>query len=197
MKHKATHHKKRRSRLSVTDRIIQYEYKHTTAAVIAIVVFVLLLDTAIVKAFIDEIVSLGIIGIFLAGMLFVSFFTAAPAIVLLSTFAQDYSPFLVATIAGLGAMFGDWLILKTFKDNIGSELVPLAKKLKLMQFINLLHKKTYAGITATIGAIIIASPFPDEVGIALLGLSHLSTLKLLVVTFILNALGILVLLGIF
>lgn len=197
MKNKSISKNTPKRRKTLKSIIINFEYKHTTAAIITIVLFVLALDTAIVKALIDEIVGLGLIGVFLAGMLFVSFFTAAPAIVLLATFTQDYNIFVVSLIGGLGAMLGDWIILKTFEDKIGSELVPLAKKLKLMDFISLLHKKSYAGITATIGAIIIASPLPDEAGLALLGLSKISTIKLLVLTFVLNAAGIYILLVIF
>jgi hypothetical protein len=133
----------------------------------------------------------------LSGILFVSFFTAAPAVVLLVEFGSQYNPVVVAIVAGFGAMLGDWLILRTVEDKIGKELLPLAKKLKLMQFINLLHKKSFAGITQTIGALIIASPLPDEAGLALLGLSHISTKKLLFVTYVLNTVGILIIVGIF
>ena len=41
------------------------------------------------------------------------------------------------------------------------------------------------------GAIIIASPFPDEVGISLMGISQLKNWQFLVISFLLNSLGIL------
>ena len=91
-------------------------------------------------------------------------------------------------------MLGDFLILRFAEDQIGRELKPVAKKLKLLGFINMLHKKKLKPVTATVGAVIIASPLPDEAGIALLGLSHISTSKLLVLTYILNSVGILILL---
>ena len=170
-----------------------FAYKHTVGAILAISAFVMLLDTAIIQALLNDIVRLGYLGIFLSGFISVSFFTAAPAVVLLLAFAHSYNPFIVAAIAGGGAMVGDFIIIKFVEDKIAHELKPVARRLKLISFINLLHKKRYKSITATLGAVLIATPLPDEAGIALLGLSHLSTLRLLGVTLILNCAGILAL----
>lgn len=45
-------------------------------------------------------------------------------------------------------------------------------------------------IIMPIGAIIIASPFPDELGVSLIGLSKLSTGKFILLSYILNSIGI-------
>jgi hypothetical protein len=185
--------KKRKNKNRLIKSWHKFEYKHTVSAIILIAVFVLLLDTVIVQSLMEKIINLGYLGILMSGILFVSFFTAAPAIALLLSFSDVYNPILVAVIAGCGAMLGDLIILRFAEDKIGNELKPVAKKLKLIGFINLLHKRKYKPITATIGAIIIASPFPDEAGIALLGLSRISTLQLMLLTFALNTAGIFVL----
>lgn len=182
-------HKKHR-KLTLRRRWQRFEFKHTVLAIVCITAFVLLLDTTIVQGFLNEITSLGYLGIFLSGVMFVSFFTAAPAIVLLAAFTQEYNIAVVATVAGLGAMLGDWLILRFAEDQIARELKPIARRLKLLSFINLLHRKKFKPVTATVGAIVVASPLPDEAGIALLGLSHISTGQLLGVTYVLNAAGI-------
>jgi len=162
-------------------------------AIVVMAVFVLLLDSVIVQTLLKDIVNLGYLGMLLTGILFVSFFTAAPAVALLLSFADIYNPLIIALVAGCGAMLGDFIILRFAEDQIGHELKPVAKKLKLIGFINLLHKKRFKFITATVGAIVIASPFPDETGIALLGLSRISSLQLLLLTFALNSAGIFVL----
>jgi hypothetical protein len=185
-------HKRKRSSLAKSWH--RFEYKHTSTAILTIIVFVLLLDTAIVQGLLEQIVDLGYLGMLLTGVLFVSFFTAAPAIALFLAFADSYNPIVISLIGGFGAMIGDYVILRFAEDKIGRELKPVAKKLKLIGFINTLHKKRYKPITATIGSIIVASPLPDEAGIALLGLSHISTAKLLIVTYLLNSAGIFVLL---
>ena len=171
----------------------RFGYKQTTMAIVVMAVFVLLLDSVIVQTLLKDIVNLGYLGMLLTGILFVSFFTAAPAVALLLSFADIYNPLIIALVAGCGAMLGDFIILRFAEDQIGHELKPVAKKLKLIGFINLLHKKRFKFITATVGAIVIASPFPDETGIALLGLSRISSLQLLLLTFALNSAGIFVL----
>lgn len=175
----------------------RFAFKHTVSAVIVISVFVLILDTAIVQTLMQDIISLGYSGMLLTGVIFVSFFTAAPAVALLLEFSNSYNPFVIALVTGFGAMVGDLIILRFAEDKIGRELKPVAKKMKLIGFVNLLHKKKYKPITATIGAIIIATPFPDEAGIALLGLSHISTAKLMILTFTLNSAGIFILITAF
>lgn len=185
--------KHKRSKNKLAKAWHRFEYKHTTSAILAIAVFVLLLNTVIVQTLMQNIINLGYLGILLTGVLFVSFFTAAPAVALLLAFSDSYNPVVVSFIAGAGAMIGDLIILRFAEDQIGRELKPVAKKMKLIGFINLLHKKRFKPITATLGAIIIASPFPDEAGIALLGLSRISTMQLMLITYVLNAVGIFVL----
>ncbi len=186
--------KHKHSRKGLAKSWHRFEYKHTTAAILAIGLFVLLLDTVIVQTLLQDIVNLGYAGILIAGFLFVSFFTAVPALVVLLAFGDSYNPLVVALLAGFGGMLGDLIILRYAEDNIGNELKPAAKKLKLTGFLRQLHRKRYRPITSTIGAIIIASPLPDEIGLALLGLSKISTIKLILVTLMLNSAGILVLL---
>ena len=172
----------------------RYEYKHTSLAILSVTIFVLLLDTTLIQGVLGYIERLELLGIFIAGVLFVSFFTAAPAVVLLLDFAAAYNPFLIALIAGAGAAIGDLIIFTILEDKIGYELKPLAKKFRLVKFIKSLHQKKARLRTILVGSFIIASPLPDEAGIALLGLSHISAARLLVVTFVLNSFGILLIL---
>ena len=180
--------KTRHSKFSRRWRV--YEYKHSTLAVAAIVLFVLTLDTAMVRALLSSINTLGLAGVFIAGVLFVSFFTAAPAVVLLASAADNYSPLTIATVAGLGSLIGDWVILKIFEERVAYELIPLARKFGIMPIIRLLKRKIFRPVALALGAVFIATPLPDELGIALLGLSHLKIYKLLAVAFVLNTAGI-------
>lgn len=179
---------KKHSRLSRAWR--RYEYKHSTLAIAAIVGFILALDTALIQALLASINTLGLFGIFIAGILFVSFFTAAPAVVLLLNASNDFNPLTIALVAGLGSVIGDWVILKLFDEKVAYELVPLARKFGLMPIIRLFKRKIFRPVALTLGALCIATPLPDEIGIALLGLSHLRIYKLLAIAFVLNVIGV-------
>lgn len=167
-----------------------YEYKHSTLAILAIILFILTIDTALVQALLANINTLGLTGIFIAGILFVSFFTAAPAVVLLISAADNYNPLLIAVVAGFGSLIGDWIILKIFEEKVAYELYPLARKFGFMPFIRLLKRKIFRPVALALGAFFIATPLPDEMGIALLGLSHLKFYKILAIAFVLNTVGI-------
>lgn len=172
----------------------RYEYKHTTLAFMAIGGFVLALDTVLVQASLGYIYELGILGIILAGLLFTSFFTTVPAIIILIAMADNYNPLVLAFYGAIGSVIGDWIILKVFEEKVGYELLPLAKKFHLKTFLRNLKRKKNRERTTILGMLVVASPLPDELGIGLLGIAHLPTISLLVITFLLNAAGILVLL---
>ncbi len=178
---------------SVTRWWRRYEYKHTTVALLAITGFVLALDTAIIQASLDSIERLGLLGVIIAGSLFTSFFTTAPAIVMLVEMSEVHSPLVIAFYGAIGSVIGDWIILKVFEEKIGYELIPLAKKFRLKTFLRSLQRKKNRDRTTILGMLAIASPLPDELGIGMLGIAHLPTISLLIVTFLLNAAGILVL----
>lgn len=134
----------------------------------------------------------GIVGIFLAGMGFSSAFTTAPSIVILFNLAQEYDnilPFVV--VAALGAMCGDWFIFKFLRDGLDEDiqyLVEHASSLKRLKVI--FRSRLFYWFGAFFAALIIASPLPDEFGLALFGLIHLDKRKFMPVSFIMNFLGI-------
>lgn len=171
----------------------KYEYKHTTMALSAICLFIIALDTAIVQGSMSYIQEMGIAGLVIAGVMFTSFFTAAPAVVILLAMAEAYDPLIVAFYAAVGSAIGDWIILKIFEEKVAYELLPLAKKFHMRGLLRSVRKRKNRERTTLIGMAVIASPLPDELGIGLLGIAHLPTFSLLLVTFLLNAAGILVL----
>lgn len=169
----------------------RWEYKHTTQVIIALLVFILLLNTSIMATVFNGVEQLGYFGAFLAGLLFVSLFTAVPAFFLLVGF-DGLHPLGVALMAGLGSMIGDYLILKYAEEQVAYELKPLAFKFGIPQTIGYLQgSKSTLGLVRLLGAAIIASPLPDEIGIGLLGMGKLNRAAFLAICYVLNTAGIL------
>lgn len=168
-----------------------WHYKNTTFLVLSLVAFFYILDNPDFQRLIRSIGSLGYFGSFLAGMFFVSTFTIAPASAVLFEIAREMHPYRVALSAGVGAVVGDYLILRFLKDRVFEELLPFFSKTG-PSFIGTVFRSPFFGwIVPILGAIIIASPFPDEVGIGLMGLSKIKNWQFILITFILNSLGIL------
>lgn len=172
----------------------RWEYKHTTQVLVALLVFILLLNTSIMATVFHAIEQLGYVGVFIAGILFVSLFTTIPAFFMLVGF-HELNPLAVAAIAGLGSMIGDYLILKYAEEQIAYELKPIAFKFGIPQTIKYLQgRKSTLGLVRLMGALILASPLPDEIGIGLLGMGKLNKLTFLFLCYILNTAGILAIL---
>lgn len=168
---------------------LRYEYKHTTLAICAMVLFVVLIDSALlvsVARFFDE---WGYASGIVAGFLSVSFFTAAPALVLLLELAQRLDPFLLSFLVAVGSVFGDWLIIKFFEERIFTELQPIFRKLKLHKIKHHLDRPATKWMLVLLGALFVSSPLPDEVGLALMGVSRSNRAAVLAICFVLNMIG--------
>ncbi len=150
----------------------------------------LLADTEIAHALIKQIGTYGYLGAVATGIFFVSTFTVAPASVVLFHLAQEFNPVLIALFAGAGAVIGDLLIFRFLKDGVFDEMRPLVKRLGGSHIAVLFRTPYFAWLIPIVGAFIIASPFPDEIGIGLLGLSKIRWWQFVFLAFVLNALGI-------
>lgn len=131
-----------------------------------------------------------ILSILVVGLFFTSTFTIAPAAVAL-IHLSNYAPLSEIVLFGaIGAMIGDsimfFFIRDRFADDIINSIRPSIKKHIAHSF----HFGFLKWISPLVGALIIASPIPDEIGLGLMGISKVRTVVLLPVAFVMNALGV-------
>lgn len=131
-----------------------------------------------------------LIGIFVAGVCFVSVFTIAPATVALVEFAS-HGLWETALVGALGSLVGDYIIFRFMRDNISRHLVALARRLSVLRSGSGQAAAWGRATLSFLGAVIVILPFPDEIGLALMGLSQMRTIYFLPLSFALNFLGIL------
>ncbi len=167
-----------------------WHYKNTALLICGLVILFLIADTDYVKSILVSIGQLGYLGAFITGIFFVSIFTVAPASVVLFYLATQHDPILLSMLAGLGAVLGDYVIFRFLKDRVFEELHYLFKKMGGSKLSRLFNTPYFAWALPILGAAIIASPFPDEIGISLLGLSRVKNWQFVVVTYLLNTIGI-------
>jgi hypothetical protein len=132
-----------------------------------------------------------IVESFVIGFFFTSAFTIAPAAVFLAELSRTISPLVVALVGALGAMCGDLILFLFIKDRLAVDIEALFKKRVVRHFLNSFHLGFWKWLAPLLGALIIASPIPDEFGISLLGLSRVRIIVLLPIAFVMNFLGIL------
>jgi len=109
---------------------------------------------------------------------------------MLLVLAESLNPIELAVIAGLGAVLGDFLIFKFVKDTLSLEITDIYNHFGGDHLSKLLHTRYFSWTLPVIGALIIASPLPDEVGVSLLGISKMSTFKFVILAFLLDFIGI-------
>lgn len=169
----------------------EWKYKNLTLTFLGVIIAIISSRIEIFHQFLLHLGNLGYLGAFVAGILFVSTFTVATGAVILLVLAETLSPIEIGIIAGLGAVFGDFTIFRFVKDNLTNELEGIYNHVdNKHHLIKILHSKYFSWTLPVLGAIIIASPFPDELGVSLMGISKMKTYQFLVVSFLLNAIGI-------
>jgi len=146
-----------------------------------------------VEAFHSALLHLGTFryfGAFFTGMLFVSTFTAPTGIIMLLILAQRYTPIEIGLAAGAGAVLSDILIFHIVRDNLANELEDLYKQFRGAHLAHLFHTKYFRWTLPVLGAIIIASPLPDELGVSLLSISKMKLFQFILTSFCMHSLGI-------
>jgi hypothetical protein len=167
-----------------------WRFKNTLLLFASIGVFFLFLNTPFVRSIIAGIGDLGYLGAFLTGIFFVSTFTVAPSMVVLYHLATLLNPWEVALLAGLGAVIGDYLIFRFFKDAVFAEIEPHFMFFRKPFFDRIISTPYFAWLVPFVGAIIIASPLPDELGLGMMGLSKIKNWQVILLSFALNSAGI-------
>lgn len=169
----------------------RWRYPYLTGVLLGIFVAILLAQNETFKNWLLHLGSLEYIGALFAGMLFVSSFTVPTSFVVIGIMAENINPMALSLIGGVGAVIGDYLIFKLVRDHLTDELSALFGKEETSHVKALLHSKYIAWTLPIIGTFIIASPLPDEMGVSLLGISKISEAKFILLSYLSNAVGIL------
>lgn len=167
-----------------------YKYKGLALIFISILLTIFLSKYNLLNEGFFNIRHTPFLGSFIAGILYVSASTAVIGILMLSDLSKTLSPIEIAIIAGLGGAIADFVLFRFFKGDLISEIKPIYNRLGGKHVTKLMYHKYFRWALPVIGALIIASPFPDELGIALMGISRIKTYQFIILAFILDSLGV-------
>lgn len=140
-------------------------------------------------------------GIFVAGLLFSYGFTTPFAIAAFVAAAPEVNPWIAAPLGGFGAFLSDLLIFEFLRVSFfGAEL----ERLRTASFVQRIHRLLHHESTPErlrrwllwgSAAVVIASPLPDELGVALLsGTTNMSERAFGAICVTMNTVGILAIL---
>lgn len=167
--------------------------------IIALSIFVgiILAQSDAFVEFLASTTGLGVFGSFLAGLFFPFIFTAIPATVIIIEIGLYQPIWQVAVFGAMGAVLADIVIFQFIRDRFSENLIAYFKKKQLIHKYRLgKGHPIYRTLTIIFGAFLIASPGPDELGIALLGFTKLRLRHFILLSYALNFCGLLALLAI-
>ncbi len=134
----------------------------------------------------------GYLGIFLAGVFYTYGFTSGPAAALFFLMSKNINIFAAGIIGGLGSLLGDFLIFEFIRTGFQDEIKQLSHE-HLFRKIKF-PKRITPFVIPVLAGIFIASPLPDEIGVCMLAASKIKTKYFAVFSYLLNTLGIFVIL---
>lgn len=152
--------------------------------------------------FLKNLGAYGYAGAFIAGILYDSTVTVTTSIVILLILAESFSKLEIGIIAGIGAVLGDLIIFKLVKDNLFKEFqfiydsveVGIGKK-RTRVLKHIVHTKYFHWMLPIFAAILIGSPFPDEIAWGLMGATKIKPYQVILVSFTFNFTGIVLILA--
>ena len=180
-------------------KLFKFKYPKIILLLITIVLSYLIFKNPLVSNYLAHLGNLGYFGVLLGGILFAFGFTA-PFSVGLFISLNPSNIWLAGIIGGLGALIADLLIFKFIKFSFKDEFNRLknTKTLKSIDFLiqRSLGTKIKLYLMYVFAGILIASPLPDEIGVIMLaGLTKINFKVLAILSFVLNTLGILIVLS--
>jgi hypothetical protein len=152
---------------------------------------ILIMRMGTVDSLLASIDGLTQVGSFIAGIFFTSLFTTAPAMVVLGEIALTVSPWTVAAFGAVGAVVGDFLLFLIVRQGLKKDIEFLIGETGLRRLRKIAHTRLVHHLLPLLGALVLASPLPDEIGLAMLGFSKIDKDRFLLISFVMNFLGIL------
>lgn len=128
----------------------------------------------------------------IAGILFVTTFTATTGALMLTILVKLVPWWELVILAGAGAVIADMTILNVVRNDLLEEIEDILNEFHGKKLIHIFHTKAFRWTLPVIGAIIIASPLPDELGVGLLGISKIKPHHFAFLSYVLNTVGILI-----
>lgn len=159
----------------------------------SILLAVLLAQSGLITKLLASTYSMNILGSFIAGLFFTSFFTTAPAIVALGELSLVNELLIVASVGAIGATLGDLVIFHFIRDRFSDHLMEVIKHEGWGRKTRALFKNKLARlVTPFLGFLIISSPLPDELGVSLLGFNKIKLAMFIPISYCANFVGIVV-----
>jgi len=130
------------------------------------------------------------VAAFVIGIFYTSMLTTAPAIVGFAELTSTMPLWKIALYGSLGAVAAEVLMFRFICSPLVEDLMRAAFHPKARRFGRMFSSGPLIWVGPIAGAIVIGSPLPDELGLLMLGLSHIRVTQFIPLALAGNAVGI-------
>jgi hypothetical protein len=157
---------------------------------LSIILAILFIRSGAMSSILSTFSEFKILSSFVAGIFFTSIFTIAPASVALGEISHGLNPITLSLWGAFGALLGDLVIFFIIRDVFAEDLLGALKASKFKKVLSHFHFGFLRWAAPLLGALAIASPLPDEIGLTLMGAVHMKTRYLIPIAFAMNFVGV-------
>ena len=140
----------------------------------------------------DILAPFGIVGVFVGGVFYVFSFTSSIGALILVTVAPYFPVGVIAVVGGFGALAADYTIFNFINSGLKREVERLANSAFICK-VGARSVFCQQWFRNVLGTLIIASPLPDELGVAMISTGNMTRGTFALVSFIVDVVGIYVL----
>lgn len=157
---------------------------------LSIIATILLIRFGILESILSISSGYAILSSFIVGAFWTSVFTISPASIAIAHLAFSIEPITLAAWGAFGAMLGDLVIFSFIKDIFSEDIKGAIKTSRFKKFLSKTHFSFLRWFGPLVGALVVISPLPDEIGLSLMGVSKMRTRYLVPMAYVLNFIGI-------
>jgi hypothetical protein len=130
-------------------------------------------------------------GALISGFFFTSFLTTPLSIAAFATLAGSMDPLVMAALGAFGAVIGDLILFVFIRHTFKEDMDHLLSLPSTHKIVGIFRRRVFRWLLPLLGALVIASPLPDELGIAMMCVSSMKIRQLIGISVLMNFLGIL------
>ena len=156
----------------------------------SLVIAAVMVQTQVLTVFLERLHGYDVLVSFATGVLFSSGIVTAPAIVAIGESAQYVPAWELAVVGALGAVCGDLLLFRFVQSQLVDYILKASLSPRVIRFGRMIAGSPFWWIGPLLGAVVIASPLPDELGLLMMGLSSIRLAQFVPLAFAANVVGI-------
>ncbi len=158
--------------------------------ILSVLVAIAIAKTGVIHGLAAAVGHSSVIPVFITGIFFTSMFTIAPASIVLAELGQTMGMWEVVVWGALGSLVGDMLIFFFMRDEVATDLELVIRGKYFRKITRWSHFGFMRWIVPLVGGLIIASPLPDEIGLALMGITRVKIIYVIPIVFLMDMLGV-------